>query len=187
MYVLQFVCYDLWPTVKVGPGFPLFLAASAVVAVHAVQEPAARVWRAHPSTALLGAPALLCVLLVCLRALPLPFAPARARLPETVRHGPDAVDVRLPLVADKAEGDDPWLRPAGGGGKVALINPSLLYWGDWLVVAARRHWRHSSTSVGTHRGQKATIVEEVWHSDIALGAAGLVGTEWLVPGLLPGG
>jgi len=169
VYVMQFICYHLWPAAQAGPIFFAFLAAVAVVAVHAVQRPAEALWQRHRACAWLT-PVALTGLLGVLSALPEPTRntdlPAFRELEDLV------VDVRLSLLA---EGED-----SGGRQGAALINPSMLFRdnGAEAVFAARRHRRTSERSPGFYDGRSVTVVEEIWHSEVVLGTLVLDDVAW---------
>jgi len=162
VYVLQFICYSLWPAEEVGLSFFLFLLSCAVVAVHCVQKPAERLWRKCPRIAWI-APIIVCVILVALSLLPDPER--NADIPPILRLDDRMVDVRLPLEL-----------PDGDG--AALINPSLLFQGDAVIIAARKHRRSSARVRGTYDGKDVVVLQHTWHSEVVFGKLELDWKSW---------
>mmetsp|Transcript_93047 Transcript_93047/g.262315 ORF Transcript_93047/g.262315 Transcript_93047/m.262315 type:complete len:1047 (+) Transcript_93047:1-3141(+) len=163
VYVMQFICYHVWPESKVGLGFFVFLILSAVLAVHLVQKPAERLCSRFPDklwiaplavSAMLGA--------LCL----VPDAERNGDIPAWRELEDMVVDLRLPLHM--------------GSGSGRLINPSLLFRKDGteLVLTARRHGVSSERSQSFYDGRQVTLVEDTWHSEIIIGVLNVDELSW---------
>lgn len=164
VYVMQFICMDVWPWHQAGPCFFVFLTAVAVAAVHLVQKPAEKIWRLSPDLAFVGGPAVLMLLLLGCRLIPVPDR--FPHLPRVLRHDLNMLDVRLPLTAAFGDG--------------ALINPSLLFTHDGrLLVAARQHSRSSERHFSFHNGEDAMVTQETWHSKIFMGEFRFPTSSWI--------
>jgi hypothetical protein len=77
------------------------------------------------------------------------------------------VDVRL----------DGLLDPTGDA-DAFIINPSFLVQDGEFLVAARRHRRETVTYLGVWNDSVATIIDQVWHSQVLLGWTPLNATAW---------
>jgi len=163
IYVMQFVCYHLWPYSTVNILFFIFLGLVAVLTVHTIQKPIEKLLAKSPHSIWL-LPLFLSFFLVGLWA-----------LPEVKMHGEIAdhitledmvVDIRLPLSDQLTQG--------------RLINPSILFRddGNVLVMTARRHRRTSRRLSEVRDGKQVSVVEDVWHSQILIGEQSIDPIEW---------
>jgi len=178
VYVVQFICMNLWCWQDFSVPFFLFLGACAVLTQLLVQKPAEKFWRLAPRRASILSPAVLSVLLALIAWLvpQLQSSPAQLHrssakelLPDLLRPKAGLLDVRLPLQLDKDA-------HASGGG--AIINPSVAFSGSQLTVAARLHRRSSAQVMGEYENNTVTVLEEYWHSHILLGNLDLHGAAW---------
>eukprot|EP00930_Biecheleria_cincta_P074908 TRINITY_DN620_c1_g1_i1.p1 TRINITY_DN620_c1_g1~~TRINITY_DN620_c1_g1_i1.p1 ORF type:complete len:1811 (+),score=282.52 TRINITY_DN620_c1_g1_i1:106-5538(+) len=181
VYVVQFICMNLWCWQDFSLPFFMFLCACAVLTQLLVQKPAEKLWRLEPRRASILTPAVLSVLLALiawlvpqLHASPSqlhkPEPSAKDLLPDLLRPKAGLLDVRLPLQLDKEDGD------ATGGG--VIINPSVAFSGSLLTVAARLHRRSSAQVMGEYNTSTVHVIEEYWHSQILLGNLDLHGKSW---------
>eukprot|EP00931_Biecheleriopsis_adriatica_P042205 TRINITY_DN2405_c0_g1_i1.p1 TRINITY_DN2405_c0_g1~~TRINITY_DN2405_c0_g1_i1.p1 ORF type:complete len:1055 (+),score=183.52 TRINITY_DN2405_c0_g1_i1:126-3167(+) len=94
-----------------------------------------------------------------------------SEIPAFLKLDEDMIDTRLEL-------DDPDGETLGAD----VINPSLLIQGDRVVVVARRHRQETLQYTGTFNGpegsRRATIIDQVWHSDIILGNIDVDAQAW---------
>eukprot|EP00931_Biecheleriopsis_adriatica_P042206 TRINITY_DN2405_c0_g1_i2.p1 TRINITY_DN2405_c0_g1~~TRINITY_DN2405_c0_g1_i2.p1 ORF type:complete len:1595 (+),score=335.47 TRINITY_DN2405_c0_g1_i2:126-4787(+) len=173
VYVFQFLCYAVWPqTGKVN--LPLFLAFTygfAVVVARLVQQPVQRWWASHP-TGRCFVPFVLAATLAGLSFLPKPEPDSSlSDIPAFLKLDEDMMDMRLEL-------NDPDGEKLGAD----VINPSLLIHGNRVVVVARRHRQETLQYTGTFSGPegsgRATIIDQVWHSDIILGNIDVDAQAW---------
>jgi hypothetical protein len=175
---MQFVVYHLWPTVQVGFSFFLVLGLAAVLAVHVVQKPVDKLGptiRKHPYV-VLGMPCVLAAIMLLLSFIPDPEC--STEIPRFLRVDDRLVDVRLPIQVEGV---------ASGNGAV-LINPSLLFRGDEVVIAARLHRRESVQGRGDYHNRDVAVLEQIWHSQIFIGSMALnwgAWDEWLTTGEPP--
>lgn len=181
VYVVQFICMNLWCWQDFSLPFFVFLTACAVLMQLLVQKPAEKLWRLDSRRASILSPVLLSVLLALIAWLvpqlrssslhpPQLALLAKDLLPDFLRPEVGLVDVRLPLQLDKEDVD------ATGGG--AIINPSVAFSGSLLTVAARLHRRSSAQAMGEYNKSTVHVIEEYWHSHILLGNLDLQGDAW---------
>jgi peptidoglycan/LPS O-acetylase OafA/YrhL len=179
VYVMQFIVYHLWPTTQVGVSFFLVLGMAAALAVHVVQKPVDKLGpaiRRHPYV-VLGTPFLMAGIMLLLSIL-VPDPDRSPDIPAFARVDDRLVDVRLPIEAEGV---------ASGNGAV-LINPSLLFRGDEVIIAARLHRRESVQTRGDYKNRDVAVVEQTWHSEIVIGSMALnwgAWDEWLTTGKPP--
>jgi len=169
LYVFQFIAFNLWPqaTDINLPLFLVFCVAFAVFLAVVVQQPIQRRWAAHPKARFV-VPFVMAGALAGLSFLPdpQPVAPELLDIPATRRIDNVTVDVRLALADTE------------GGRDAAVINPSLLVHGGEVVVVARRHQVTTRRYVGAFSGSNVNVEEQVWHSEILMGAAALDQAAW---------
>lgn len=193
-YVLQMICYDLWPVVPMEGSlvlFMVFLLALSWLSAPLVQEPARSWWlkqKAPPYSKAAKLWSVPVALIAIMLSMSLPYRHFRVSAntnivtPPVVYIAPGAaVDVRLNWTA-------PAFDPTGDDPRV-LINPSLLVQelGDstrsmpMLVRAARAHSIVEHTGMAMYTDEALGVDEMVrqitteWRSDI------VISTELLAP------
>mmetsp|Transcript_81365 Transcript_81365/g.143597 ORF Transcript_81365/g.143597 Transcript_81365/m.143597 type:complete len:1943 (-) Transcript_81365:182-6010(-) len=168
VYVFQWRCYEVWPKADMInlTLFMLFVYSSAVVIARCIQAPVQKWWANHPIGRCI-VPFVLATTLVSLNVLiPNPTAEL-SQIPATKRLDERMLDLSLGL-----------LDAEGAAEGAAVINPSITIQGDKVVVSARRHWTEVTQKIGTYNGQSATIIEDVWHSEVLMGSAPLDAEAW---------
>merc|ERR1712217_829822 len=99
-------------------------------------KPAEKLWRQYPRV-VYAAPLVLSCTLVLFSFLPDPEC--STDIPAMLYLDDRLVDTHLPIRADSNDGS-------------VLINPSFLFWGDKVVIAARRHRRDSEQTHEEYNG-----------------------------------
>jgi len=161
VYVFQWRCFEVWPTANMInlPLFMLFVYASAVVIARCIQAPIQKWWANHPIGRCF-VPVVLAAALASMDVLIPNPEPELSKIPAQIRIDEQTLDIRLGLIDTGA--------PVAGS---ALINPSLKFDRDRVVVMARRHWTERTQYLASYNGSQATVIEDIWHSEILMGGA----------------
>jgi peptidoglycan/LPS O-acetylase OafA/YrhL len=161
-YIVQFICYNLWPTQTVDWTFWIFLTATAIV-FEAMDRHLQKSVFLRDSI-LFGTILFFGVFITALSRVPstnVNFDPYS--LPSTFRHSHGSIDIRLALNRITSETSDIGV----------IINPSLTFIdnGDEieLILVGREHGIQVKQVQDTYNGQPATRIDQTWHSAVFIG------------------
>lgn len=144
--------------------FLIFVYASAYIIGNCIQQPISAWWASHPKGQL-AVPFLLAFFFMAGCFCPeLKLGVSTDTLAAVIRIDNETVDMNLGLLDDVGRRDG-----------ASIINPSLLWMDDEVIVVARRHRLETRQTTGWYQPDhgekvKAVIMEQIWHSKILMGS-----------------
>jgi len=186
-YVLQIICYNIWPIVNLGitvVPFFIFLLSLSWLSAELVTDPARSWWLKQKGKVCFRMPKLVFMPLwtaVLLLSISVPYRATRSaaavvRLAKPYVRGSNASDGAALFVDVRLN----WTAPEFGDDERALINPSIavIEPSDNLRIVlrvARAHAALESVSEGswvvntsTNEARRVTIIKQEWRSDIVI-------------------
>jgi peptidoglycan/LPS O-acetylase OafA/YrhL len=161
-YIVQFICYNLWPTQTVDWTFWIFLTATAIVFEAMDRHLQKSVF--FRDSILFGAILFFGVFITALSRVPstdVSFDPYS--LPSSFRHSHSSIDIRLALNRITSKTSDVGV----------IINPSLTFIDNGddieLILAGREHGIQVKQVQDTYNGQTVTRIDQTWHSAVFIG------------------